>query len=410
MKQQKTYHRLPQRNMDIALQELLKRFLDDYANGIYRIGQILPSPRLLAKDYGVTFSTARNLYTRLHQKGFVQTIPRKGTVLCCIPEPSALGRKDLVRNGLTTIGVLEYINPNAILNHTMTQLRTIDELCNRNQIPSRFYNLHKQLDQRLKSDPVYITKEDISALNKQHAAGFIVLISRQISNEQNLKQLRKLKAPVILVNTSSAVPGFCTISCDEVKSGHIAASYLQKLKHRKIAFLGYDCPASWQDERILGYREAMKENDLKPIERWSHFFPYGETDNIVRDCRETVWQEAPKIMETCTAAVCASDDLSVLMLQYAYEHHVAPISLVSFDNGWKFRSWELSSVQYPLLEIAMAAFQQIQLMQEKEEREPVWIQVPGILYKRLSAGKFKQDIRSKDHQIPDPGRDSALSL
>lgn len=389
MTQTKTYHRLPQRDMDIALQDILKHFFDDYSKGVFRVGQLLPSPRLLAKKYGVTFSTARNLYTKLRQKGFVQSIPRKGTVLCCIPEPEALIRKDLVRNGLTTIGVLEHINPNAILNHTMTQLQTIDELCNQNQIPSRFYNLHKKLDRILTSDPVYITKNDISALKKYHSAGFIVLISPQINNEQNLEMLRGLNAPIIFLNKETAVQGFCTIVSDEVESGKIATSHLLKLKHRKIAFLGYDIPAHWQDQRILGYRNAMAMNDLRPIEKWSHFFPYRNPDDILHDSKEAVWKEASEIMKTCSAAVCASDALSVLLLQYAHEHHIEPISLVSFDNGWKFRSWELTSVQYPLREIAITAFQQIQLMQEKNERKTISLKVPSILYKRLSSKPFK---------------------
>ena len=68
---------------------------------------------------------------------------------------------------------------------------------------------------------------------------------------------------------------------------------------------------------------------------------------------------------------------------------MTPLSLVSFDNAWNFRSWELTTVQHPHLEIAMTAFKQIQLLQEKEPEVPVRIKVPGILYRRLSAYKNK---------------------
>lgn len=390
MEKRKTYQRLPQRDMDIALQELLKRFLQDYSNGIYQVGQILPSPRALAREYDVTFSTARNLYTKLGQKGFVKSLPRKGTLLCGVPDPETWGRKDLISNGLTTIGVLDYIHPNAILNATMTQLRTIDELCNQNKILSRFYNLHKQMDQLLTPDPIYITKEDIKALKKHHSVGYIVLSAPQINSEENWKQLKKLNAPVIVVNAGSSLPGLCTIIGDEVESGNIATVHLQKLKHQKIAFLGYDVPAEWQDLRIQGYRNAMVKQKCKPIERWSHFFPYDVPENVIIDCKEAVYQEAPKIMESCTAAVCASDALAALLLQYAYEHKIKPISLVSFDNAIPFRSWELTSVQYPFPEIATAAFQQILMMQEKDDAEPVSRKVPGILYKRLSSNKCEE--------------------
>ena len=296
----KTYHRLPQRDMDIAVQQLLKQFLDDYFKGEFHVGQLLPSPRKLSELYNVTFSTARNLYTKLRQKGFIQTIPRKGTVLCCIPEPEAWGRKDLVRDGLTIIGILEYINPNAILNQTTQQLRTIDDLCNKNKIPARFYNLHKDLNKVLTADPVAITNDDIKNLKKQHAAGFIVMLTKQIHSEENIKQFKKLNAPVILINADSAVKGMITISCDEIESGAIAAMHLIKLKHQRIAFLGYDFPKKWQDDRILGYRKALKENGLIPIEKWSHFFPYKDPENLAKDCWETISQEVPKIFERCT--------------------------------------------------------------------------------------------------------------
>ena len=389
MKQRKTYQRLPQRDMDIALQELLKRFLEDYSRGIFQIGQILPSPRALAGEYNVTFSTARNLYTKLAQKGFVKSIPRKGTMLCCVPDMESWGPKDLLRNGLTTIGVLDYVNPNAILNLTMTQLHTIDELCNQNKILSRFYNLHKQFDQILTTDPIDITNEDISALKKQHSVGYIFLSSQQICHKENWKQLKKLNAPVVIVNAAPPIPGFCTIRGDEIESGTIATEYQLKLKHQKIAFLGYDFPADWQDQRISGYRLAMEKQNLRPIERWSHFFPYHNPENIMDDSKEAVFQEAEKIMKTCTAAVCASDALAALMLQYAYEHKIKPISLVSFDNDWRFRSWELTSVQYPFSEIATAAFQQILMMQKKNDNEPVNQKIPGVLYKRLSTNKWE---------------------
>ena len=390
MEKRKTYQRLPQRDMDIALQELLKRFLQDYSNGIFQVGQILPSPRTLAREYNVTFSTARNLYTKLAQKGLVKSIPRKGTMLCCVSDPDALATKDLIRNGLTTIGVLDYVHPNAFLNSTMTQLRTIDELCNQNKILSRFYNLHKKIDQLVTLDPIFITKEDIKTLNKQNSVGYIFINSAQISHKENWQQLKKLNAPVVIVNLGTPpIPGICTIVSDEIKSGMIATEYQLKLKHQKIAFLGYDLPANWQDQRINGYRLAMEKQNLRPIERWSHFFPYHNPENIMDDSKEAVFQEAEKIMKTCTAAVCASDALAALLLQYAYEHKIKPLSLVSFDNAWQFRSWELTSVQYPFSEIATAAFQQILMMQKKNDNEPVHQKIPGVLYKRLSTNKWE---------------------
>jgi DNA-binding LacI/PurR family transcriptional regulator len=277
--------------MDIALQELLKRFLQDYSNGIFQVGQILPSPRTLAREYNVTFSTARNLYTKLAQKGLVKSIPRKGTMLCCVPDPDALATKDLIRNGLTTIGVLDYVHPNAFLNSTMTQLRTIDELCNQNKILSRFYNLHKKIDQIVTLDPIFITKEDIKTLNKQNSVGYIFINSAQICHKENWKQLKKLNAPVVIVNLGTPpIPGICTVVSDEIKSGMIATEYQLKLKHQKIAFLGYDLPAAWQDQRINGYRLAMDKQNLRPSVSWSHFFPYHDPENIMDDSTEAVFQ------------------------------------------------------------------------------------------------------------------------
>ena len=44
MEQHKKYRRLTQRDMDIAVQELLKRFIEDSANGKFHVGRFFRAP------------------------------------------------------------------------------------------------------------------------------------------------------------------------------------------------------------------------------------------------------------------------------------------------------------------------------------------------------------------------------
>lgn len=381
----KTYQRLPQREMDIAVQDLLQHFQEDCNNGKFHVGEMLPSPRKLAEMYQVTFSTARNLYTKLLQKGLIQTLPRKGTVLCSLPEPETWGRKDLIRNGIAVIGLLDCVNPNAMLNHTTLQLLAIDDLCNQNKIPVHFYNLNRDLSKPLSEDSMSITADDIKALKKKHVSGFIALMTYQMNAHENIKMLKKLNAPVVCVNSRQA--GMCSVICDELKSGEIATNHLIGLKHKKIAFLGFDYPGVWQDERIIGYRNIMEKNGLRPIEKWSHFFPYISTRTIEYDCADSVAGEAEEIFRSCTAAVCTSDGLACLFVKYAKEHGLKAPALISFDNYWNYRSWDLSSIRNPTAEMAMKAFQLIQLAIKGEEVEGKLFRVPGVLYKRQSSYK-----------------------
>jgi len=379
--------RVSQSTMDSAVEKLVKHFISDISSGRYSIGTIIPGPRETARNYGVSFSTARKLFTRLKEGGYISTIPRKGSVLTGKVTPASASGKDITKKGIIVVGALEYNNSSAVHNQISRALRVIENACNQNGILIQFYNLHKDLTRILRADEtVEVTEEDIKYLNRSGASGCIVVNAYQMSNKKNMQMWKKLGIPGVFIGGED--PRTHRVLRDEKKSGSIAAEHLLKQGYEKIAFLGYHIAFEWQKERLEGIREVLAKQGLALIETWKEVFPYYDPHTLDRDVRLPLFREMAKILADCTAVICSSEALGKLILEYPAMNKITPPSIVTFDDAQNYRPWNMTSVRDPIEDMAADAFQLLlaDIREGGGKKEKTFL-VPGRLFERSTTRK-----------------------
>lgn len=84
-----------------------------------------------------------------------------------------------------------------------------------------------------------------------------------------LEALSRLKIPYVLLGNTFLGPARWlktdALTYDDVGGAYEVASYLVRLGHRRIAFIG-DRSLPWFARRLTGYRKAVSESGLRPVE------------------------------------------------------------------------------------------------------------------------------------------------
>ena len=72
------------------------------------------------------------------------------------------------------------------------------------------------------------------------------------------------RLPIVYIGSDPKEISCNFVATDNVKAGFLAAEYLIKLGHNKIAFLGGSSGSNSYQDRLKGFMTAMKKNGLKP--------------------------------------------------------------------------------------------------------------------------------------------------
>ena len=159
--------------------------------------------------------------------------------------------------------------------------------------------------------------------------------------------------PVVLIDTSRAVPGFAAVGLDGAQGARLAVEHLVGVHgHRRIGIALGDGPHDLEDPREHGWRDALAAAGLPegPIARvpWTRDGGY-EAGRLLLD--------AP---DPPTAVFACSDLLAVGLLRAGHERGLAlpgDLDVVSFDGTKEAEySWPpLTVVAQPIAAMARAA-------------------------------------------------------
>ncbi|MBC7328363.1 LacI family DNA-binding transcriptional regulator [bacterium] len=109
-------------------------------------------------------------------------------------------------------------------------------------------------------------------LHKGEADGVIV-VGPIRQNDKRIKELDNSDLPVILIGNYKDAKKASCIDIDNFAVGYKAADYLISIGHKSIAFLGGPLYYSYGQERFLGYKKALEENNLPFDEENVHIAP-----------------------------------------------------------------------------------------------------------------------------------------
>lgn len=217
---------------------------------------------------------------------------------------------------------------------------------------------------------------------------FITPVYRLESTAPIYEELRRRDTPVVLLGHKAPFcQTFVNVETDDLAASHEATRHLLGLGHRRIAFFAGPPAVPAAQERIEGYRRALREADIQPDD--SLVFAAGSTIEEGEKAALQLLNESPG-----ATAVQAVNDLVAIgaakvFLQQGL-HIPRELSLVGFGNvliSEHFRV-PLTTVRQPKFRLGGAAMESMLRVLRGEQ--------PGT--KRLPA-----ELVIRDSTAPPPG-------
>ena len=361
---------------------LEKRFLQDLKTGGCKPGNLLPSLHQLEEVYGVSYHLARQFYSRLEERGILLSVKGKGFFLAKIPDGETfLPNLLLYRRGILAVGKIDMTLFASALNASFCWLSELEKACLDLGIPFRFGNLYGQ------DGSAELKFRDL--LDRIHPAGVIFLNPSTLPLSR--EELNRCPLPSISLDVTPF--NFPEISVDEEGGARQAVEYLLKEGYQRIGYLAYPDSFLWQEERLNGYAEALKEAGIEQNSKWIVRIPHpSECDP--EHFRKAVEHAAGLLFPLCDAMLCGSDVPGVICLEYAKKHgfRQAEIpALIGFDNQFDVRAWGLSSVAPAWEQQSREALRLLMEWIVQPDAKRISRKVAGRLYIRNSS--FKPDNR-----------------
>jgi len=173
---------------------------------------------------------------------------------------------------------------------------------------------------------------------------------------------------VLLGHAASFCSAFPAVSSDDLKASYNMTKHLLGLGHKRIAFLSGRLVAPWAQERLEGYRRALREANLDVDDRL--IFDAGST---IEDGTKAGQQ---MLGENCSAtAVQAVNDLVAIgcanILLRQGMKIPQDISVVGFGNILLSENYRvpLTTVRQPKFDLGVAAFETMLKVLRRERVE-----------------------------------------
>lgn len=99
--------------------------------------------------------------------------------------------------------------------------------------------------------------------------GILISPVYRLSNEAKaFEELQKQGTPVVILgHTSPFCSSFVNVESDDLQGSYAVTQHLIALGHRRIAFLSGPQAAPWTQERLEGYRRALREHGIEPDDK-----------------------------------------------------------------------------------------------------------------------------------------------
>ena len=211
-----------------------------------------------------------------------------------------------------------------------------------------------------------------------------VVFADVINNHQHVEDFLKAGTPVVLMNYLAKDMEVSSVSVDNAAGAKAAAEYLVHLGHDRIAFVTGDMATQAAQDRLEGYRAAMKGAGLAAPEELVLRGDYSRKS--ARTAAEKILGAAPRP----TAVLVSSDDMAMEMVSAFVEGGLKvpeDMSVVGFDDDpvCLYGPVALTTVRQPIREMAHAAVKELYLRMQDPDRQINKIILPTELVIRDSA-------------------------
>jgi DNA-binding LacI/PurR family transcriptional regulator len=211
-----------------------------------------------------------------------------------------------------------------------------------------------------------------------------VVFADVINNRHHVEDFLKAGTPVVLMNYLAKDMEVSSVSVDNAAGAKTATEYLIHLGHSRIAFVTGDLATQAAQDRLDGYKAALKEAGIAISDDVVLRGDYSRKS--ARAAAERILTLEPRP----TAAVVSSDDMAMEMVSFFIEGGLKvpeDISIVGFDDDpvCLYGPVALTTVRQPIKEMAHAAVKELYLRMQDPDRQVNKIILPTELVVRDSA-------------------------
>ena len=181
-----------------------------------------------------------------------------------------------------------------------------------------------------------------------------LIVHIEALSDEYLRELNKSGTPVYFISrTIEGLQENC-INVNNELGGYLATQVIIEQGHKQIAYIAGPQFKTDSQDRLLGHKRALKENNIvfNPALYFEGDFKYTGGRNGIKSLlkNKTIF----------SALVCASDEMASGAMTFAREHGIKlpeELSIVGFDNIIFSQHLypKLTTVDYPVFEMGQMA-------------------------------------------------------
>ena len=197
-----------------------------------------------------------------------------------------------------------------------------------------------------------------------------VIFADIIENEYQLKECLEREIPCVVINHSFKDLDVNFIAIENQKASFEAVSYLISLGHKRIAHIAGDLRTQCAQERLEGYKSALKKYNLKIKEE------YIKIANFSPLQAQKASEELISLKEPPTAIFVASDEMAVEVLFFLQRKGInipQEISIIGYDDNplCNHSIVPLTTVKQPINEMASLGVRILKNLIEGKKEEKI---------------------------------------
>ncbi|TET10141.1 MAG: LacI family transcriptional regulator [Candidatus Atribacteria bacterium] len=176
---------------------------------------------------------------------------------------------------------------------------------------------------------INLERENISNLISKKVDG--IIMSPVSEKDDNLKLLLNKNIEIVFVDSVSDYEGISYSSTSHKKAAYISTDYLIKCGHKDILLISVMPSASFSKQFLEGYKEALRDNNIKKNENLIFQLPNTSFDNCYKLLKELIKKKTLFF----TGIIFISDFLAISFYKVANELGLKipdDYSIVGFDN------------------------------------------------------------------------------
>ncbi|MBN1384607.1 MAG: LacI family DNA-binding transcriptional regulator [Elusimicrobia bacterium] len=233
-------------------------------------------------------------------------------------QPNMLARAFSQRRKEQMIGLVVQYRYFSYTSYFMEILRRIESTVDKLRHDMILFNIHT-------------VRENIANLTKWYHSGlikgFIIIAPKE--NDPLIQRLIEEKVPFIIIGSKWQFPGVNFVDVENEQGAYMAVSYLIKLGHKRIGFIGGPENRTDAEERKKGYIRAISDHNL-PI--YGHLMVKGDFNE------KTGAKEVKSLINSNirpTAIFAANDLIAIGAMKTIKEHKLKiprDISIIGFDD------------------------------------------------------------------------------